>query len=336
MCTAPAGGRAQACDHFDQLCLSVALDAGDADDFPAAHVERDAAQGRLAKIIGRLQVVELQEHLARGCRLLLYLERDLSPNHHCSQFLLRDGFRVGFADQFTSPQHGDAVGDAENLLELMGDEDNRLSLAAEQLHHGEETFYLLRRQNGSRLVENQDIGLPVERLEDFDALLKTDGEVLDYCVGVDRHVVPFGQLTDVCRDALPVEEAFADALAAQHDVVDNTHHGHQLEVLMDHADAQLYCVAGRLHLYAASIDQNFALGRLIEAVDNVHQGGLAGPIFAEQGQYLAATERQIDLLVGDDSGEELGDLTNFKFGLHVAVLAVGRVLQPAHALPSVS
>jgi len=62
------GGRAQACDHFDQLCLSVALDAGDADDFPAAHVERDAAQGRLAKIIGRLQVVDLQEHFARSCR----------------------------------------------------------------------------------------------------------------------------------------------------------------------------------------------------------------------------------------------------------------------------
>ena len=44
---------------------------------------------------------------------------------------------------------------------------------------------LLRREHGGRLVEDQDVRLAVERLQDLDALLLADGDVLDARVRVD-------------------------------------------------------------------------------------------------------------------------------------------------------
>ena len=49
---------------------------------------------------------------------------------------------------------------------------------------------LLRRQHRRRLVEDQDVGAAVERLQDLDALLLADGDVLDPGVGVDRELEP--------------------------------------------------------------------------------------------------------------------------------------------------
>ena len=43
----------------------------------------------------------------------------------------------------------------------------------------EELERLLRRQHRRRLVEDQDVGLAVERLQDLDALLLADGDVVD-------------------------------------------------------------------------------------------------------------------------------------------------------------
>ena len=47
---------------------------------------------------------------------------------------------------------------------------------------------LLRRQHRGRLVEDQDVGLPVERLQDLDALLLADRDVGDQRIGVDLEV----------------------------------------------------------------------------------------------------------------------------------------------------
>ena len=44
------------------------------------------------------------------------------------------------------------------------------------LHDREQLARLLRREHGRRLVEDQDIGAAVERLQDLDALLLADGD----------------------------------------------------------------------------------------------------------------------------------------------------------------
>ena len=58
----------------------------------------------------------------------------------------------------------------------------------------EERLGLLRRQHRGRLVEDQDAGVAVERLEDLDALALADGEVADPRVGVDLEAEAPGEV----------------------------------------------------------------------------------------------------------------------------------------------
>ena len=52
---------------------------------------------------------------------------------------------------------------------------------------------LLRRQYRRRFVENEDLGVVAQGLEDLDALLLADGEILDRRRRVDMEVVLLGE-----------------------------------------------------------------------------------------------------------------------------------------------
>ncbi len=67
----------------------------------------------------------------------------------------------------------------------MGDEDDGLALLLELREDAEQVVGLGRRQHARRLVEDQDVGAAIERLEDFDALLQADRQFLDDRVGID-------------------------------------------------------------------------------------------------------------------------------------------------------
>ena len=49
----------------------------------------------------------------------------------------------------------------------------------------EQLLRLLRREHGGRLVEDENVRLPVERLQDLDALLLADADVLHARIRVD-------------------------------------------------------------------------------------------------------------------------------------------------------
>ena len=62
---APCSTAAQAGDRVDQLGLPVAVDAGDRDDLAGAHLERDAAHRLEAAVVDDVQVLDLEQRLAR-------------------------------------------------------------------------------------------------------------------------------------------------------------------------------------------------------------------------------------------------------------------------------
>jgi hypothetical protein len=105
---------------------------------------------------------------------------------------------------------------------------------------------LLRRQHRRRLVEDQDVGVSVERLHDLDALLLADPDVLDESARLHREVERLRHVGDApfrCR--LVEEDAFLDRLRPEHDVLGDRHHGDEHEVLVHHADPGLDRVARR-------------------------------------------------------------------------------------------
>src|SRR5207247_436253 len=50
--------------------------------------------------------------------------------------------------------------------------------------------------------------------------------------------------------------------------------------------------------------------RLVEAVENVHERGLAGAVLAQQGMHFSAADVHRHAVVGGDSGECLGDFAD--------------------------
>ena len=62
-----------------------------------------------------------------------------------------------------------------------------------------------------------------------------------------------------------------------------------------------------LDAHGLAVDQDLALVRVVEPVQDVHQRRLAGAVLAEQRVHLAAPEIEVDVVVGDDAGKALGD-----------------------------
>ena len=84
----------------------------------------------------------------------------------------------------------------------------------------------------------------------------------------------------------------AGGLHAEHDVLGDGEHGHEHEVLVDHADAGGDGVARVVERDRRVVDQDLALVGPVEPVEDVHQRGLAGAVLAQEGVDLAGLARR--------------------------------------------
>ena len=242
-------------------------------------------------------------------------ERHLAPDHQLGEVLLVGLGRDALADDLAAPDDRDPVGDLEDLVELVADEDDAVALGREAPEDLEDLLGLLRRQDRGRLVEDEDLGVPVERLEDLDALLPADGQGADLGVGVDLEAEPAAELHDPAVRLLAVEEdRSGHRLLAEDDVLGDGQDRDEHEVLVDHADAAGDGVRGTGQVDLLAVEQDLALVGRGEAVEDVHEGGLAGAVLAEQGVDLAGPDLEVDVGVGNDARIALRDAAHLERG----------------------
>ena len=212
-------------------------------------------------------------------------------------------------------EHRDPVGDLEHLVQLVRDEDDRHPLGDEAAEDLEELDGLLRRQHGGRLVEDEDVGAAVQRLEDLDALLLTDRDVPDARARVDVEAELIGELADAALGGGRVEQHAVPArLRREHDVLGDGHHRDQHEVLVHHPDPCVDRVVRRAELDRLAVEQDLALVGPVEPVEDVHQRRLAGAVLAEEGVHLAAAQVEVDVVVREDAREALRDAAQLEDG----------------------
>jgi len=60
------------------------------------------------------------------------------------------------------------------------------------------------------------------------------------------------------------------------------------------------------------VDEDLALVGLVEPVEDVHQGRLAGAVLAQQRVHLAGLDGDVDVVVGHQVAEALGDAAQFE------------------------
>jgi len=103
-------------------------------------------------------------------------------------------------------------------------------------------------------------------------------------------------------------------LAAQDDVLQHGQVVGEHEVLVHHADPAGDGVAGVAEAHLLAVDGDGALVRLLHAVEDLHQRGLAGAVLTDEGVHGAAAHGDLDVVVRDDAGEALGDAAQFDGG----------------------
>ncbi len=101
---------------------------------------------------------------------------------------------------------------------------------------------------------------------------------------------------------------------AEDDILGNGEGGNQHKVLVDHSNTQRNRVIGVMNIRDFPIDQNLTLVGFVKAIDDIHQGGLARPIFPKQGVNLTREKGKGDMVVRQNSRKTLGDVPNFQGG----------------------
>ena len=159
------------------------------------------------------------------------------------------------------------------------------------------------------------VGAAIERLQDLDALLLADGDVVHERAWIDREAELLRELLHAPLRPTLVEEDPVVRLDAEHDVLGHRHHRDEHEVLVHHPDAGLDRVTGRAEVDRLPVQQDLAAVAPVEPVQDVHQRGLAGAVLAEQCVHLAAADVEADVVIGDDAREDLADPSHLEHDL---------------------
>ena len=273
------------------------------------------AQGHVVHRVGAAvargrEPVDLEQQLADLAPVVRARVRvQLASDHQRGERLARRGRRVHGRHGAAVAQDGDAVGHRHHLVELVRDEDDGAPVVGHRPQRPEQVRRLLRGQDGGRLVEDQDPGLAIERLQDLDPLLLADGELPDPRAGIHRHAVALAELRHALLDRARVQAEGAPQVArvAEHDVLGDRERLHEPEVLVHHADPRLDPVARGVEGDGRAVDLELSLVGAVEAGEDVREGALAGAVLTEESVHLALERLEVDAVVGDDAREALRD-----------------------------
>jgi len=304
----PCSRLAEAGERVDQLCLAVPVDPCQPHDLAGTHLEGNVADGLQAPVVPDCEACDAQERLARLSWLLLDPEEHLAADHQPSERLGGRALAGQCVDLLASSQDGDAVGDPEHLVQLVTDEDDGHALSGQGAQDCKELLRLLRGQHRGRLVEDEHIGAAVEGLQDLHALLLADADVLDTRPGIDDELECARDLLHARDGGVVVEEdAGSCRLRRENDVLGDGHDRDEHEVLVHHPDPEIDRVPRRMDRDGFPLDPDFAFVGVVEAVQDVHERRFAGPVLTEERVHLAATQVEIDMVVGHDAGEAFDD-----------------------------
>jgi hypothetical protein len=163
--------------HFDKLALTVARNPGDADDLSSPDGQVQVLHGRKPAVIQRLQPGDLKTRLSDIVRETRGPLRDFPrPYHHLGHVGPREAGNPAAAGETAPSQHRHLVSIGHDLAELMGDgQDRQLALARHAAQQAQHLVGLAGRQDGGRLVQDQEAVLQVKLLEDLQLLLLASG-----------------------------------------------------------------------------------------------------------------------------------------------------------------
>ena len=256
--------RLQSGQSVNKFCLSVSVDTCDTNDLSCTHLKRDIFDRIvLMYLAGHRHVFDIQNHIARLRFLFFNRKGDITTNHHAGKLFLGGVLDVDRSDILALAQNRTPVGNFHNFIQFMGNKEDRLALGRQTFHDLHEFCDLLRCQDCCRLIENQDLIVPVKHFENLCSLLHTDADIFDHCVRVHIQSVFFGQFIDPLLGLGLFQKPMLVRLYAQNNIIEHRKALNQLEVLMYHTDPQLVRNVRIADFYRLTVLADFARLRLV-------------------------------------------------------------------------
>ncbi len=190
----------------------------------------------------------------------------------------------------------------------MGDVDEGHAAALDFTDQGEKHVDLMRGQRRRRFIENEHAHLRRDGLGDRHQLLLGDAQACDRCPGFDVEVDPFQQGAGVGMQASVVDQPGAgERFASEEDIFRHGQMWDEIEFLEDHPDPVFLGGARTREAHVAAIERECAGVGLEHAGEDVHQGGFARAVLAEQGEQAPATGAQVNAVERAHARELPGD-----------------------------
>ena len=180
-------------------------------------------------------------------------------------------------------------------MQLMGDDDEGLSVRLHVAHYLEKLVGFLRSQNGGRLVKYQNVSAAIKDLYDLHGLLLRNRHIVNLLIGIYVEAVFFADFSYLFAGVGQVQLA----LKTQYDVFRCGKHVHQLEVLMYHAYAVVKGIFGRSDRHGLAVNVNLPLIGVVDTGEHIHKGGFSAAILAQKRKYFTLMQFEIDIVVSN-------------------------------------
>ena len=298
-------------EAFEQFGAPGTHQTGDPQDFPSVQIERDVFESVAPGVTGPGQgQVSDFEYLLASLWPWSEIERfDISTYHELGDLsgvglLGRERF-----DELSISHDGDAIGQIEDLVHLVGDIEDGGSLAPEFGDDPIESLDLRFGKCAGRLVHDDDSAVDAQCLGDLDKLL------VAYTQGTcesRRRDIAVERLQDlgcgVVHLAIVSEDPTRTHFATEEDVRRDRQLFDQVQFLVDDANAHRFCIAGPTELDGLSIDEQLAIVVGDHPREDFHERAFTRPVFAADGMDFAGHDIERDLVQSPSPAETLADV----------------------------
>ena len=203
-------------------------------------------------------------------------------------------------------QDRDPIGDLEDILHAMGDEEDRDAFAPQGLDDPEEATRLVSRQRCRRLVHDQDANAQRERLRDLEGLLRRDGETARRRADVEARAEPLEDDRGVAPHRRPVDDPAAVTMADE-DVLGDGEVGEDHRLLIHRGDPEGLRLEGASHAHQTSVDMELPGVGLLDAGHDLDERRLPRAVLPEQRVDLARLKLERNIVERLDRAEALRD-----------------------------
>ena len=221
-------------------------------------------------------------------------------------------------DTLAVAEHGDPVGDGEDLLEFVRNIDAGSSSSAEAAQMAEEAGGFLAGERGGGFVEDEDAGIFVDGADDLDELFLTDAQCTHGCFGREGESEIGQKGGGAAVEFRPIDPQATPRSPPQEDIFSDAQLIDEGKFLGDDGDPGRGGVTNGVKGDDAAVDEEFALVGSVRmnAGEKLDERRFTGAIFSAEGVNFSGEKFEIDAIERDDPGEVLDEGTSGEDGGH--------------------